>query len=255
MAKVQKQNILVVGKSQHSASVVCPILRDNGYVPIQAVTLRDAKVIADQCVFALAFVELDMGAEDIVKGIKGIVQVYPNLKIIGMAGSGNANDAQRRKVQMIGIDASLRLPCNADELLDKISAQTMGFSEKPSDHKKILIIDEDEAVLRSVRKVIEDAGYRVSTARNAEEAIYNMKVSQFDLVVTEIFVSGIGGIEGIMKMRAEWPNIKIVAMSGGLGSISGDDAVIAAQKVGADYGLPKPIQNLQLVGAVSGLLN
>jgi DNA-binding response OmpR family regulator len=75
---------------------------------------------------------------------------------------------------------------------------------------------------------------------NMEDALTDFVRLDYGLVVTDIFMAGMGGIEGIQKMRALRPKVKILATSAGYSEMTSDAALKAAEMIGADAILPKP---------------
>ena len=88
--------------------------------------------------------------------------------------------------------------------------------------KKILVIDDDELVLKSVNKVLIREGYQTSLAQNAQEAIEKAQQEQFDLIISDIRMPGKNGVETIHeirklfdeKVRKDIPIIFITAYAG-----------------------------------------
>ena len=79
----------------------------------------------------------------------------------------------------------------------------------------------------------------------------NMKI---DGVITDIFMPGMGGIEGIITIRKRWPRVAIIAMSAGLCANTREDALKAASRIGADAVLSKPFTKDQLIETLVGLV-
>ncbi len=67
--------------------------------------------------------------------------------------------------------------------------------------KKILVIDDDELVLKSVHNLLYRAGYAVTSAENASKAIDEIKRQDFDLIVSDIRMPGKNGVECIREIR------------------------------------------------------
>lgn len=67
--------------------------------------------------------------------------------------------------------------------------------------KKILVIDDEEILIRSLSKLLEKVDYEVYTARNGQDAIEMIKDESFDLIVCDIRMPGINGVETIRKIR------------------------------------------------------
>ncbi len=67
--------------------------------------------------------------------------------------------------------------------------------------KKILVIDDDELVLKSVDKVLKREGYEITLAQNAQEAIEKAQKEQFDIIISDIRMPGKNGVETIREIR------------------------------------------------------
>jgi CheY-like chemotaxis protein len=117
----------------------------------------------------------------------------------------------------------------------------------------ILIVDDDEAILRMMTRMLRPAGHDVVTAADGREGLKLVAQRRPDLVITDIIMPEMEGIETIMELRRVAPGIKIVAMSGsrGLGRV---DFLDAARKLGADATLPKPFQKAELLATVNAVI-
>lgn len=118
----------------------------------------------------------------------------------------------------------------------------------------VLVIDDEESHASLVSRVFRKNGYYVAIAHSAEEGLAKFEDQDFDLVITDIFMEGVGGIAGIDKIRASRPDVMIIAMSAGYSDMSAQKALTTAQEVGADAVLPKPFALASLMVTVSGLL-
>jgi len=76
----------------------------------------------------------------------------------------------------------------------------------------VLVIDDEESHASLVARVVERNGYDVEVAHSAEDGLAKFDDRGFDLVITDIFMKGIGGIAGIDRIRAAYPDILIIAM-------------------------------------------
>lgn len=118
---------------------------------------------------------------------------------------------------------------------------------------KILVIDDDDTVRLSVRLALEDAEHEVDEATNGAEGLDQLKSQLADLVVTDIFMPEKEGLETIDEIRRDYPQIKIIAISGG-GRIDPQDYLEIARQLGADHVLFKPFDIHLLLDVVDGLL-
>ncbi len=129
--------------------------------------------------------------------------------------------------------------------------------------QRILIVDDELDVRDSVKCVLDLAGYEVLTADNATEALERLGCTPIDLVITDIIMPKMNGVQAIQSIRQEFPLVRIVAISGGgnFGAAGYQPAAIAtnaylrsAEEAGAHVVLTKPFEVEDLLQAVETLL-
>lgn len=116
----------------------------------------------------------------------------------------------------------------------------------------ILIIDDDAAVSQTLALILTRAGYQVSTAISGRKGLELLSNDAYDLVLTDIIMPELDGIEAIRRIRTDYPGLRVIAMSGG-GQIDKADFLHMAEALGADRVLEKPVRGerlLELVGSV-----
>jgi CheY-like chemotaxis protein len=120
---------------------------------------------------------------------------------------------------------------------------------------RILVVD-DEAELRTLlRKVLTRRGHEVIEAENGTIAISMMsRGEKVDMVVTDIFMPDTDGIEVLRNLRADYPALKIVVMSGGGNRVS-RGYLPAATALGADHVIEKPFDPSAVGDQIDNLLN
>ena len=118
--------------------------------------------------------------------------------------------------------------------------------------RRVLFVD-DEADLRLVIKdALELAGYSVEVAANAREALDIQRARPSDVLVTDIFMPDGDGFEAIEGFRKEFPQAKLVIISGGAHFARGD-YLAAAKLIGVDATLQKPFEIEALLGTLRAL--
>lgn len=102
--------------------------------------------------------------------------------------------------------------------------------------KNILVVDDTEAICSALRDMLTMAGYAVRTAPSGERALQIMESTNMDLVITDLRMSGMSGLDLLKKVKQRTPSVPVIILTG-----FGDmDSVIAAMRAGvADY-LKKP---------------
>jgi len=118
---------------------------------------------------------------------------------------------------------------------------------------RILVVDDNDEIRRMMRLALELYGHDVLDAGNGVEALAQFRRRVTDLVVTDIVMPDMEGLQTIIELRALDSRVKILAISGG-GTFVPEGYLKSARMLGADEGLEKPFTVQQLVDAVNGLL-
>jgi CheY-like chemotaxis protein len=118
-------------------------------------------------------------------------------------------------------------------------------------HNRILVIDDDAATRSLLTAILERGGYAAHACMNGKEGIAAFRTSPFDLVITDISMPVINGIEVITLIRQESPTVPIIAMSGADRS---ESFLNMADYYTADFTVLKPFTAKQIIGAVRGAL-
>ncbi|MFA5182840.1 MAG: response regulator [Syntrophales bacterium] len=120
---------------------------------------------------------------------------------------------------------------------------------------RILLIDDDEQFRMLLRKMLEKAGYNdIEEANDGSMGVKLFRQHPFDLVITDLIMPDKEGIETIIELTGENPQIKIIAMSGG-GRVGPQDYLETAKRLGASRTLAKPFNYSELVDTVHELLS
>ena len=116
--------------------------------------------------------------------------------------------------------------------------------------RKILIVDDDEAVRRVLHSILESAGHSVTAATNGREALDIMAGGDFELMITDLVMPEQEGIETIKLLRKEYPDVRVIAMSGAFGG----DYLQIAGFMGAHKTLVKPIRMQTVLEAIEDVM-
>jgi DNA-binding NtrC family response regulator len=117
---------------------------------------------------------------------------------------------------------------------------------------KILLIDDDEHLRVTLKIALERAGHDVQVAVNGEDGLDFMKTHEINILVTDLLMPVKEGIETIIEARKCYPDVKIVAMSGG-GRTGNIRFLDMAMQLGASHTLAKPFAMKALVDCVREL--
>ncbi len=118
---------------------------------------------------------------------------------------------------------------------------------------RILVIDDDSHIREMLRFLFESEGHEVMEAPEGEAAMSLHLQSPADLIVTDILMPGKEGVQTIIEFRREFPEIKIIAISGG-GIVGPALYLDLAEKFGAQKSFTKPLDVDKLMVAAQELL-
>ncbi len=124
---------------------------------------------------------------------------------------------------------------------------------------KILLIDDDELVVSSIAGQLELHGHEIEIACNGRQGIRRFAEDQFDVIVTDILMPEMDGLELLRELRTQNPSIPIIAMTGG-GSRSYQaagghtvDYAQMAERLGATDSIRKPFSARDLLALIEGV--
>jgi DNA-binding NtrC family response regulator len=112
---------------------------------------------------------------------------------------------------------------------------------------KVLLVDDEEDFLSTLSERLEIRGLKVSTVTRGEDAVAKIEAEAFDLIVLDLSMPGIDGLETLKRIKAKQPDAEIIILSG-KGSIR---TSIEAMKLGAEDFLQKPVDMTELLQKIS----
>jgi DNA-binding response OmpR family regulator len=119
--------------------------------------------------------------------------------------------------------------------------------------RTVLLVDDDDSVLETISPMLTDAGYDVLGVAKARIGFDEFQSRPVDLIITDILMPEMEGIEFILKLRKESPSVPIIAISGS-GRSSTIDYLAMARRLGATAVLEKPFGREELLGVVAKVL-
>jgi CheY-like chemotaxis protein len=118
----------------------------------------------------------------------------------------------------------------------------------------ILLADDEDLLREGVREILETADYQVIEARDGEEALAQFAVSNIDLVITDVVMPNMDGVDFVTRLRETFPDVPILTISGGSRVVSARFGLDSALLSGANASLTKPFTVKQLLEKVQQLL-
>jgi CheY-like chemotaxis protein len=118
---------------------------------------------------------------------------------------------------------------------------------------RILVIDDDAAVRDSTAEILSAHGYSATSAPDGEQGLNLLAAEKFDVVITDVLMPGMDGIEVVRELRKVRSEVKIIAISGGSHGTDRFVDLRAAGALGADDILEKPFDEDRLIAAIQHL--
>lgn len=118
---------------------------------------------------------------------------------------------------------------------------------------RILVIEDEDQMRKLLRQVLEDAGYEVEEASDGLEGIGLYRENPADLIITDMIMPKKEGMEIILDLKLEFPEVKIIAISGG-GRVGPEPYLQVAEGFGAERVFMKPFDIKALLEAVKEII-
>ena len=115
----------------------------------------------------------------------------------------------------------------------------------------LLIVDDEPSILQSLGGLLSDEGFDVTTAANGYEALKTIEAESPDLVLLDIWMPGIDGIETLKEIKKDNPTIQVIIITGH-GTI---ETAVRATKLGAFDLIEKPLSIDKVIVAINNALN
>ncbi|TAN37873.1 MAG: sigma-54-dependent Fis family transcriptional regulator [Nitrospirae bacterium] len=116
--------------------------------------------------------------------------------------------------------------------------------------QKLLIVEDEETLRESLKRVFIRDGYEVDGVDSSEAALETIKNSSYDLVITDIVLPGINGIALLKRCRENNPDLKVIIMT----AFASIETAVEAIRAGAYDYMVKPVQHDQIKNAVKKAL-
>ena len=173
-------------------------------------------------------------------------QSVPGLKVLFMSGYTGGTAAE--SPEPIPNEEFLQKPFLPDELGARLR-QLLGSKPKLA-RSRVLVVDDEAAIRRYLRSVLEPVGCEVEEAANGKQAIEVVKRRAPDLIITDLVMPEKEGIETILSLKQSYPMVRILAISGA----AGGQYLETAKYLGADGVMRKPVGPAELAAKVREML-
>jgi two-component system, chemotaxis family, chemotaxis protein CheY len=128
---------------------------------------------------------------------------------------------------------------------------------------QILVVDDEPDVRDAIKRILERAGYSVRVTSDGSGVLEELRAVPAEVVIADIIMPKTNGVEAIQAIRTEFPDAKIIAISGGgnfaisgyqPAAITTSAYLMAARRAGADHVMTKPFDAQELLLAIAHVL-
>jgi len=255
MEKISRK-ILVVDDEAPIRDTIKMAFNRVGYKVSTAACAEEALELLAKKQFPVIFIDLGLETIDGFELCERIRKDCPDSIIYALSGYAGLFDPSDFKEA--GFDGYDSKPINTQNLykivtnsFERIDQLAKSSADKVI--KQILIIDDDDRFRKMLRSMLENEGYTVMEASSGEEGCRLYSEQIVDLVITDIVMGGINGIETALEIKEEYPDARFIVISGG--NWYGADAEFEMANVLGALTLKKPFERKAILQAIKQLQN
>ena len=117
---------------------------------------------------------------------------------------------------------------------------------------RVLVVDDNPDMRLAARLLLESEGYVVEVARNGGEALRIQRERPTQILITDLFMPDVDGLETVQRFRADYPQMPIIVISGGGARTNAEHHLAVARELGV-HTLRKPFEPQALIDAVRNI--
>ena len=119
---------------------------------------------------------------------------------------------------------------------------------------RILLVDDDDLVLKGAQRVLQRAGHEVWESNSPKTALNMLEHVSVDVVITDVYMPGMNGVEFVRRMGGRQSGKRIIAMTGGGVINTASELLAMARAAGAERTIAKPFGPGELTTAVDDVM-
>ncbi|MDD3731713.1 MAG: response regulator [candidate division Zixibacteria bacterium] len=209
--------------------------------------------------YDVVVLDVKMPGLDGVEVFHRIQNQWPEIPVILLTGHGTISQAFQTSKE--GIADYLTKPCDIDELARRIkeilvqakdkSLPAGTPSEVTTDLVHVLLVDDEIELLESLKKILERRQMEVHITQSGEQALEILKKTYIDVVVLDVKMPGIDGLETLQIMKRKFPAVEVILLTGH----PSVDTAIRGIKLGASEYLIKPAKDDSFANIIHRVYN
>ncbi len=246
--------VLILEDSKTQASIIARMIEAQGWETVHFDEVRPAMDAVNALKVDALFLDIFVGERNTLRHFDRFRLLAGNRPIALMtAGAKSEHIAETlKKARRAGADYVLRKPFSDTVVRDVLTH--IGLAGSPK-RRHVLIIDDSPTVRHFARVALDATRFRVSEAGSMEAAFADIDIAHVDLVLCDVFMPGMGGLQGMRMIKGTWPRVKIVSMSAGIETkVSSAEALNASRRIGVDAEISKPFSADDLNAILDALM-
>lgn len=117
-------------------------------------------------------------------------------------------------------------------------------------NRRVLVVDDDRLMVRTLRDILALHGWESDSAYSGEEALAAVRATDYAVVVMDVRMSGMSGVDALHEMRQVRPDLRVILMT----AYAAQELLARAERDGALYVFPKPVDLVRLVGVLEATI-
>jgi DNA-binding NtrC family response regulator len=241
--------ILLIAEEANLLEQLNAALRELGHTVTLATEAQVGWMLFETMHPSITMLSLDLAEAAGISLLWKIRAADPEAVVIGLTGeeTGEQYHAARELGASVVLQKSF-IPVDLDHALSQVSPLSGSSVPNSCPRASVLVVDDEVQMLQFLRKVLEGAGYQVWEALSGNEGLRQVCAQPIDVVITDILMPDLDGLEMIKMVDRNFPNIRVIAISGGSKYM---DYCSVAKMLGAHETLNKPFELQQLLDAVA----
>ncbi len=183
--------------------------------------------------------DLRMPGIDGIEVLRKVKKDHPNVDVVILTGHGTDKDEE--EALRLGATAFLKKPVDLDQLVGTVNKENL----------RVLLVDDEKEFVESLSERLELRNLKTDVAYDGEQALKAVKKDKPDIMVLDLRMPGINGIEVLRKMKKKHPKVPVVILTGH----GTDKDEKEAMRLGASAYLQKPVDVDQLAGTLHRVWN
>ncbi len=245
---MEEKTILVVDDERTVREMLEMAFDRAGYSVRLAISAEEALDILKQESIPLMFIDLGLEKMNGFELCEHIRKDSPDAIIYALTGYAGLFGEQ--EIAEAGFDGYFAKPVRVETLyqITKDSFEKLNRVNSRKVIKRILVVDDEDQFRKMLRKTLEQEGYKVVEAADGNEAINRHSEQSFDLIITDIIMPGKEGIETIIEIKNNDPEVQFIVVSGSC--LYGSDVEFDMAKTLDAKTLRKPFEREALLNVI-----